>query len=312
MHDPMLPDSAHDRHALVQVVAQHTPWAQLPEMHSMRSEQNAPLGFFPHELPVQTLPGVQFASTVQLPKHCAPLQANGTHEMVTGSTQAPVALHVDSGVNTLLSQCAAAQTVPGRCRRQAPAPSQVPSVPHDSGGWAAQVLRGSSVPVATGVQTPGAEGRAQLRQAPVQASAQQTPSTQKFDTQSPAALHGWPLARLPQLPLMQTLLPTQSSLLVQRVDARAVRAAEGVAVLHARHPAAAEPVAGAGGVQPIARARRRDAHGLGQVAGAAADAVARAGGAAGAGRLHGAHAVRVGFVGIDRASRSPRGPAGCR
>jgi hypothetical protein len=217
MHDPMLPDSAHDRHALLQAVAQHTPWAQLPEIHSMRSEQNAPLGFFPHELPVQTLPGVQFVSTVQLPKHCAPLQANGTHEMVTGSTQAPVALQVDSGVNTLFSQCAAAQTVPGRCRRQAPAPSQAPSVPHDSGGSDAQVLRGSSAPTATGVQTPGAEGRAQLRQAPAQASAQQTPSTQKFDTQSPAALHGWPLARLPQLPLMHTLPPTQSSLLVQRL-----------------------------------------------------------------------------------------------
>ena len=77
--------------------------------------------------------------------------------------------------------------------------------------------RGSSTPAATGVQTPGAEERAQLRQAPMQASAQQTPSTQKFDTQSPAALHGRPLVRLPQLPLMQTLLPTQSSLLVQRL-----------------------------------------------------------------------------------------------
>jgi hypothetical protein len=78
-------------------------------------------------------------------------------------------------------------------------------------------LCGSSTPAATGVQTPGAEGRAQLRQAPVQASAQQTPSTQKFDKQSVAAPHGWPLVRLPQLPLIHTLPPTQSSLLVQRL-----------------------------------------------------------------------------------------------
>ena len=98
MHEPMLPDSAHDLHALVHAVAQHTPCAQLPEMHSARSEHNAPLGFLPHELPVQTLPGVQFASMVQLPKHRAPLHANGTHEIVAGATQAPVALHVDAGV----------------------------------------------------------------------------------------------------------------------------------------------------------------------------------------------------------------------
>jgi hypothetical protein len=217
VHDPIVPDSAHDRQALVQAVAQHTPCAQLPEIHSKPSEQNAPLGFLPQELLLQTLPGEQFASSVQPPKHCAPLQANGTHEMVTGATHAPVALQVDSGVNTLLSQCGAAQTVPGRWRRQAPAPSQVPSVPQVSGGWDAQLPRGSSAPAATCVQTPGAEGSAQLRQPPVQASAQQTPSMQKFDWQSPALPHGWPLGFLPQLPLLHTVPATQSSLLMQRL-----------------------------------------------------------------------------------------------
>jgi len=216
VHDPIVPDSAHERQAPEQAVAQQTPCAQVLEMHSMRSEQNAPLGLRPHELPLQTLPVEQFASAVQLPKHWAPLQANGTHEIVSGATQAPVALHVDSGLNTLLAQVAAAHTVPGRCRRQAPAPSQVPSVPHVSAGWEAQVLRGSSEPVATFVQTPGADGSAQLRQLPMQASAQQTPSTQKLDAQSPVPLHGWPLAFLPQLPLSQAWPATQSLLLVQR------------------------------------------------------------------------------------------------
>jgi hypothetical protein len=183
----------------------------------MPPEQNAPLGFLPHELPLQTFPAEQLASTVQLPKHCAPLQANGTHAMVSGATHAPVALHVDAGMNTLFSQRAAAHTVPGRCRRQPPDPSQVPSVPHVSGGWDAQLLRGSSTPAATWVQTPGADGSAQLRQLPVQASAQQTPSTQKLDWQSGPAPHGWPLAFLPQLPLLHTLPATQSSLLVQRL-----------------------------------------------------------------------------------------------
>jgi hypothetical protein len=72
---PIEPVSAHDLQALAQAVAQQTPCAQLPDAHSARSEQKAPFGFRPHELPVQTLPGEQFASAVQLPKHLVPLHA---------------------------------------------------------------------------------------------------------------------------------------------------------------------------------------------------------------------------------------------
>jgi hypothetical protein len=62
---PMELVSAHDRQAPVQADAQQTPCAQLPEAHSVRSEQKAPLVFLPHEFPLQTLPGVQLASVVQ-------------------------------------------------------------------------------------------------------------------------------------------------------------------------------------------------------------------------------------------------------
>ena len=72
---PIVPDSAHDRHALAQAVAQQTPCAQLPDMHSPPAEQNAPGGFNPHELPMHTLPGEQFASRAHAPKHLLPLQA---------------------------------------------------------------------------------------------------------------------------------------------------------------------------------------------------------------------------------------------
>jgi hypothetical protein len=72
---PIVPDSAHDRHALAQAVAQQTPCAQLPDMHSAPAEQNAPGGFAPHELPTHTLPGEQFASRAHAPKHLLPLQA---------------------------------------------------------------------------------------------------------------------------------------------------------------------------------------------------------------------------------------------
>jgi hypothetical protein len=66
---PIVPDSAQDRHALAQVVAQQTPCAQVPDTHSGPLEQNAPFGFLPQEFPRQTLPGEQFASLVQAPKH---------------------------------------------------------------------------------------------------------------------------------------------------------------------------------------------------------------------------------------------------
>ena len=215
IHAPIVAGSAHERQGPEHAVAQHTPCAQMSDRQSARFEHSAPLGFLPHELPVQTLPGEQFASIVQASKHCAPLQANGTQAMVSGATQAPVALQVDSGENTLFSQCAGEQTVPGRWRRQAPAPSHVPSVPHDSAGCNVHVRCGSSEPADTGVQTPGAEGSAQLRQAPWQLSAQQTPSTQKLLRHSAVAEQGWPLVFLPQLPSSQARPSTHSALLVQ-------------------------------------------------------------------------------------------------
>jgi hypothetical protein len=72
---PIDPDSAHDLQALAQAVAQQTPCAQLSDAHSVLSEQNAPFGFLPQELPTHTLPGAQLTSTAQLPKHLLPLQA---------------------------------------------------------------------------------------------------------------------------------------------------------------------------------------------------------------------------------------------
>jgi hypothetical protein len=61
---PMLPDSAHDLHALAQAVLQQTPCAQLFDMHSAAAEQNAPFTFLPHELPLHTFGETQFVSTV--------------------------------------------------------------------------------------------------------------------------------------------------------------------------------------------------------------------------------------------------------
>lgn len=98
MHCPSLPAIAHDRQVPPHAVAQQTPWAQLPDPHSLPAEQKAPIGFGPHEFPTQKFPVEQLASAVQLPKHLLPLQTYGTHDIASGATQAPVVLHVASGV----------------------------------------------------------------------------------------------------------------------------------------------------------------------------------------------------------------------
>jgi hypothetical protein len=61
---------------------------------------------------------------------------------------------------------------------QLPLPSHLPFLPHDDGFSSTQTARGSALPAAMATQRPGVPGSAQLRQAPVQALSQQTPSTQ--------------------------------------------------------------------------------------------------------------------------------------
>jgi hypothetical protein len=63
---------------------------------------------------------------------------------------------------------------------------------------------GSAPPAAIDVQVPSDPGTAQLRQAPVQVVAQQTPSAQWPFTQSASAVQVWPSTFFPQVP---TVLP---------------------------------------------------------------------------------------------------------
>jgi hypothetical protein len=98
VHVPSVFGSAHDLHAALHVVEQHTPWAHTFDAHSLLAEQLAPGSFKPHELPLQTLPAEQFVLAVHASKQRAPLQAKGTHDRVGGVTHCPVALHVAAGV----------------------------------------------------------------------------------------------------------------------------------------------------------------------------------------------------------------------
>jgi hypothetical protein len=204
-------------HAPAHVVAQHTPCAQTLLAHSAASVHIAPSGFLPHDPDVQVLPALQFASVAHRVEHVLPLHENGTQVSALGATHRPVASQVEGAVYSALSHLSAAQTVPTACLRQAPAPSQRPSVPHVEAAWATQVRRGSAAPAGASEQAPIADASAHVRHAPAHAFSQHTPSTQKPLAQSPPAAQARPLPFLPQLPLWQTLGATQSSSFAQRL-----------------------------------------------------------------------------------------------
>src|SRR3569623_745504 len=73
------------------------------------------------------------------------------------------------------------------------------------------IWRGSAEPAATSVHLPMLLLRLQLRQAPVQALSQQTPSTQWPFWHSPSVLQVWPSGVGPQLALTQAVLSAQAT-----------------------------------------------------------------------------------------------------
>jgi hypothetical protein len=91
-------------------------------------------------------------------------------------------------------------------------------VPQDAAPWSVQVLRGSAAPAGTAAQRPIEDGSAQLLHAPAQASAQQTPSTQKLLAHSLAAAQAWPGGLGPQLPSTQAWPGWHSSSFVHFVE----------------------------------------------------------------------------------------------
>jgi hypothetical protein len=151
----------------------------------------------PHSPPVQALPGAHWAAVVQVVKQAeAPLHTNGAHEMVGGDLQLPAPSHFASPLSTLAvaSQEAGRQMVSAPRSRQAPAPSQVPSWPHEPAvataqpGWPA----GEVPPAGTFMHDPGLPETSQDWHRSVQAVAQQTPSAQIPEAQSVPAPHASP------------------------------------------------------------------------------------------------------------------------
>jgi hypothetical protein len=215
VHWPSVPASAHDLHAPVHAVAQHTPCAHTLLAHSPAAEHAAPIGFLPHDPPLHTFPVLHWALVEHCPKHLLPLHANGRHVSAAGATHFAVASQVEAGVYIALAQVSGAHTVPGAYLRHDPAPSHLPSVPPVDAGCAAQPLRGSVAPAGTVEQLPIADGSAHVLHGPLQALSQQTPSTQNPLAQAAATLQAWPLLLVPQLPFWQVRGATHSASLVQ-------------------------------------------------------------------------------------------------
>jgi hypothetical protein len=102
-------------------------------------------------------------------------------------------------VSTPAAQEASRQGVPDGWLRHPPVPLQVPSVPQLVAGVTAHIALGSDTPDGTLVQVPTEPPTVQLRQLPVQALSQQTPSAQTVETHSAPELHALPLGFLPQM-----------------------------------------------------------------------------------------------------------------
>jgi hypothetical protein len=101
---------------------------------------------------------------------------------------------------------------------QAPLPLQSPLVPQVDAPWLVHWVVGlGAVPPGIEVQVPLVPERLHAVQVPAQALLQQTPCAQKPEAHIAAAVHGWPMASLPQLVPVQEAGEVQSALVAQVV-----------------------------------------------------------------------------------------------
>ena len=92
-------------------------------------------------------------------------QWNGEQEVAVACRQVPAPSQIRGEMKTAPTHMPAAHSVPVAYRRQALAPSHVPSSPQLEAGVVAQRPSGSAAPAGTGVQVPHFPERAQLAQA---------------------------------------------------------------------------------------------------------------------------------------------------
>src|SRR5579871_1310835 len=133
-----------------------------------------------------------------------------------GAVHALLVLQVDGpvAISVVLLQVPPAHWVPDGYFWQAPLPLQRPFVPQLEAPWSVHWVVGlGGWPPRIEVQVPTVPERLQELQVPAQALLQQTPCAQKFELHIAAAVHGWPMASLPQLVPVQLAGEVQSVLL---------------------------------------------------------------------------------------------------
>ena len=213
---PTVPVSAHDWQVPAQAALQQNPWAQKPDTHSAAAAQATPIAFLVQVPPLQENGDTQSALVVQVVLQALVPHANGSQADVLTVWQVPVPLQVRVGENVDPVQLAATQVVPLAYRRQAPPPSQNPSVPQAAAPLSAHWFRGSC-PAGTFVHVPAVPLSAHDWQVPPQPALQQNPWAQNPEAHSPAAAQATPIAFLVQLPPLQENGDTQSALVVHVV-----------------------------------------------------------------------------------------------
>jgi hypothetical protein len=112
LHVPMLPVSAHDLQLELQAVAQQTPCAHTPLVHSVPAAHVEPFVFFVHTPPLQMFGLLQSALVVHVLLHAPVPQANGSQLDVLAVWQVPVPLHVRTEDSVTPVQLAPAHWVP--------------------------------------------------------------------------------------------------------------------------------------------------------------------------------------------------------
>jgi hypothetical protein len=213
---PTVPVSAHDWHVPAHAALQQKPCAQNPDRHWVAVAHAAPWAFLVQLPPLQVNGATQSVSAVQVVLQADVPHANGSHAELVAVWQVPVPLQVRVGVNVDPVQAAATQAVPLAYRRQAPAPSQNPSVPQAAAPLSVHWLSGSW-PAGTLVQVPTVPVSAHDWQVPVHAALQQKPCAQNPDVHWPAVVQAAPAAFVVQLPPLQLKGETQSASAVQVV-----------------------------------------------------------------------------------------------
>ena len=185
--------------------------AELPVRHSLVAAQGWPRRFL---LPQRLVCGSQMlpaAGSRRRPcrppcRPCAVADVRGAADCRRRLADAGAVAGAARGQGRLVrsGRTARRTTCPRRRARQAPLPSQKPSVPQLAAPWSRSGTGVGCRRSATLLQVPGDAGSAHDLQVPVQAVAQQTPCAQKPVEHSSVSTQAAPFGLRPHEPLMQT------------------------------------------------------------------------------------------------------------